>query len=179
METASEMLFHIFHPIHLLFSAMATTAMFFKHEKRVIKAIIVGLAGSLGICGCSDILLPYLCGGMLNAVDMHFHWCLLEHPLMILPFSALGVIAGLLAAGTVHSSTIISHSAHTFVSSTASLFYLISFGVTEWYMGTTLSIVFLIVIAAVTIPCCVSDVLFPTLIAHADGDDCSSCKHGH
>lgn len=178
-EAASGMLFHIFHPIHLLLSAMATTAMFYRHERKIGKAVIVGLAGSLGVCGVSDIFLPYLCGGLIKSSEIHFHWCLLEHPMMVLPFSAIGVIAGLLAAYTVHNSTVISHSAHVFVSSTASLFYLISFGITAWYVGTTLSAVFGIVILAVTIPCCLSDVWLPALVAREEGGDYSCCGHKH
>lgn len=37
---ASNALFHVFHPLHILFSATATTAMFWRHEKKLIKAIL-------------------------------------------------------------------------------------------------------------------------------------------
>jgi len=167
---ASHMIFHIFHPVHLLLSAMATTAMFFRFERRVWKAILTGLIGSVGICGLSDIFMPYMCGNLLGVKEMRFHWCLIEHPQMVLPFVALGIISGLLAAGVVARSTIISHSAHVFVSSTASLFYLISFGVPDWYGEDRLPLVFTIVILCVTIPCCLSDIIFPLLVARDEGE---------
>jgi len=179
VEAASGMLFHIFHPIHLLLSAMTTTAMFFRHEKRIGKAIAVGLIGSLGICGISDIFIPYLSGSLLRGFDIHFHWCLLKHPQMVLLFVTLGAVAGLLAAGTVHHSTVISHSAHVFISSTASLFYLISFGITGWYLGGTLGLVFIIVILSVTIPCCIGDVILPLCVARDENEDYDCCGHKH
>ena len=166
---ASHMIFHIFHPVHLLLSAMATTAMFFRFERRLWKAILTGFIGSVGICGLSDVFMPYLCGSLLEVKEMRFHWCLIEHPQMVLPFVALGIISGLLAAGVIERSTIISHSAHVFVSSTASLFYLISFGVPNWYGEDRLPAVFVIVILCVTIPCCLSDIIFPLLVVREEG----------
>ena len=35
LPVASSELFHVFHPAHVLISAVATTAMFSKHEKRI------------------------------------------------------------------------------------------------------------------------------------------------
>jgi len=55
-------LYHIFHSLHLLFSAAATVAMMRKYKENKFKALIVGLIGSVGICGLSDIIIPYLAG---------------------------------------------------------------------------------------------------------------------
>ncbi|MHC4236360.1 MAG: hypothetical protein ACYSUQ_14680, partial [Planctomycetota bacterium] len=33
-------LFHLFHPVHMFFSAAATTAMFWRYERRLIKAMV-------------------------------------------------------------------------------------------------------------------------------------------
>ncbi len=177
---AARMLFHIFHPIHLLLSAMATTAMFYRYERRMAKAIVVGFAGSVGICGLSDVFMPYLAGELLQLKGIHFHWCLIQHPQMVLPFAAVGIASGLVAAGTVDRSTIISHSAHIFISSTASLFYLISYGLPDWYSEKWLAPVFIIVILCVTIPCCLSDILFPLAMVSKDGEEPPSCGcHGH
>ena len=38
VDAASFMIFHLFHPIHLLLSAIATTAMFWRPERRLFKA---------------------------------------------------------------------------------------------------------------------------------------------
>ena len=176
---ASRMLFHVLHPIHLLLSAMATTAMFCRYDRRLWRAIIVGFIGAVGVCGLSDIFMPYLAGRWLALKHMHFHWCLIEHPQMVLPFVLLGILSGLLAATAVSKSTVFSHSAHVFVSCAASLFYLICFGVQDWFSADKLPYVFAIVVLCVTIPCCLSDILFPLLIAAPEAREHAHCHHSH
>lgn len=154
-------LFHILHPTHLLFSAIATAAMFWTHERKLWKAFIVGIVGTVPICSIGDILVPYL-GGTLLKQDMHLHICFISHPQLVFPFVFVGIIGGCLAAGTVEKSTIFSHSAHVLVSSVASLFYLISFGFLQWLHN--LGMVFLIIILAVMIPCVISDIVIPLLL---------------
>ena len=155
-----ERLFHIFHPTHLLFSAMATTAMFWQHERRFLKAVVIGIVGSVGICGISDIFIPYLAGWLLGA-RMHLHVCIVEHPQLILPFVSLGILVGFLAPGTLErqEGVILSHSLHVFVSSMASILYLITFGVTAWIHRAGAVLIYMVL--AVVIPCCTSDIIFP------------------
>ena len=155
-------LFHLFHPLHILLSAIATTAMFWRFDRKPVKAFIVGAIGSLGICGLSDIFLPYL-GGWLIGTHMHLHVCLVEHPLVVVPFALLGILTGFFAAGKLHdrTSTIFSHSSHVLVSTMASLFYFVSFGYT--LRTETAFALFVLVILAVIIPCCTSDIVFPLL----------------
>ena len=179
LRVASRMLFHVMHPVHLLLSAMATTAMFFRYERKVVKAAIIGLIGAVGVCGLSDIFMPYLCGLWLKTTEMHFHWCLIEHPSMVLPFVVLGIVSGLMAAATVNRSTMFSHSAHVLVSCVASLFYLISFGVPDWFTEAKLPYTFAIVVLCVTIPCCLSDILFPLLVVGGHDHEEGDCGHAH
>ena len=155
-------LFHVFHPLHALFSAAATTAMFWRYDKKLWKAVIIGLIGSLAICGISDIFFPFL-GGTLAGIDMDLHFCLIEHPMVIVPFSIIGIIMGLITCEVFvdRRSTIFSHSAHIFISTMASLLYLVTFGYTNWM--EELFVVFIIIILAVFIPCCISDIVFPLL----------------
>lgn len=155
---AAEELFHIFHPTHILLSALVTTAMFWKHERRFIKTLLIGFVGSILICGLSDILLPYI-GGRLLGIKMEFHICILQHPRIILPFAIIGVAVGFLIPSTIERSTEFSHSMHVLVSSMASILYLISFGIPEW--THVAGEVFLITIVAVMLPCCLSDIVFP------------------
>ena len=165
LPEAAEEIFHVLHPVHILFSALASTAMFWKHEKRRLKASLVGFFSSILICGVSDILIPFF-GGMLIGEQMHFHLCLLKHPGLVIPFALVGVCAGLFVNRSVEHSTIYSHSAHVLISSMASLLYLISFGVMEW--THMIGGVFMITIIAVMIPCCASDIAFPVLCVHRD-----------
>lgn len=164
---ASEELFHVFHPSHILFSSVATTAMFWKHEKRLIKAIIVGFTGSVGICSLSDIVFPYF-GGTLLGAQMHIHICIIETPGLVLPFAVTGVVAGLVANQSFERTFEYSHSMHVFLSSMASILYLLSFGIVDWIH--LLGQVFVITIAAVMIPCCASDIVFPLACAHRNCD---------
>ena len=160
LPKAGQELFHIFHPVHILLSAIVTTAMFWKHERRFIKTFLIGFAGSIGICGLSDILLPYF-GGILLGTPMQLHICILEHPHIIISFAIIGVSAGFLVPGAIEKSTEFSHSIHVLISSLASILYLISFGITEWMH--MIGGIFLVTILAVMLPCCLSDIAFPLI----------------
>lgn len=161
ISSPAQGLFHVFHPIHLLFSATATTAMFWRHEKRIFKAIVIGFIGAVGICGISDIFIPYI-AGLLLGVKMHLHICIIEHPGLILPFVLTGIFAGFIVPSTTHKSTIFSHAYHVLVSSMASILYLIGFGLSEWIHVA--GMVFIYMVLAVIIPCCTSDIIFPLLL---------------
>ena len=166
---ASGELFHVFHASHVLLSAVATTAMFWKHDDRnIFKACFIGLLGSLTICGISDIFFPFI-GGLILGHEMNIHVCLIKEPGTVFPFAIIGVLAGLAVTANFEKSTEYSHSAHVFVSSVASILYLISFGFQDWIHS--IGSVFLITIFAVMIPCCASDIVFPLTCTHRD------CKH--
>ena len=78
MAESSHGLYHVFHPLHMLFSAAATTAMFWRHERKFIKALLIGFFGAVGVCGISDILMPYISGYLLG-VKMELHICIIKH----------------------------------------------------------------------------------------------------
>lgn len=153
-------LFHVFHPIHLLFSAAATTAMFWRHDKAFLKAIAIGFAGSLGFCGVSDVFIPYIAGFFLG-MKMHLHICVIEHPHFIFPFIIIGIFVGFIVPSKTQKGTIFSHSAHVLISAMASILYLIGYGLTNWI--NVAGMVFIYTVLAVIIPCCSSDIAFPLL----------------
>ena len=165
MVRASSDLFHVFHSVHILLSAITTTAMFWWHGIRFLRALLIGLIEAIGVCGVGDILLPFL-GGRLLGMPMDFHLCMLEHPRRILPFVLIGLLCGFLVPRAIQKSTQYSHVVHILVSSMASIFYLISFGFTSWI--NVLGSIFVITIAAVVLPCCVSDVVFPLWVVKMD-----------
>jgi hypothetical protein len=158
LPQAAEQLFHVFHPIHVLLSAIVTTAMFWKHERHFIKTLFVGFLGSITICGISDMLVPYF-GGKVLATGMTLHICILEHPYIIIPFAVIGVLIGFLVPGAIEKSTEFSHSIHVLVSSMASILYLVSFGIGEWIH--MVGGIFLVTVIAVMLPCCLSDIAIP------------------
>ena len=167
MAEANEGLFHVFHPLHILFSATATTAMFRRHERKPFKAALIGLTGAIGICSISDILIPYA-AGLLLGVNMRLHVCLVAGPGLVLPFAATGIVAGLVVSPRTHRGTIFSHSAHVMISAMASILYLVSFGMTDWFRAAGL--VFVYMVLAVVIPCCSSDIVFPLLLTRRAGN---------
>jgi hypothetical protein len=175
-------LFHLFHPVHMLFSAAATTAMFWRYERRVLKAVLIGLAGAVGVCGLSDIVMPHV-SLMLLGKFVAWHICLVENPQMVLTFAVVGVGVGLAASAGVQHSTFFSHSLHVFSSTMASIFYLVGpFGGIAWI--DSVGIVFLFVIVAVAVPCCLSDIVFPLFLAGGAheryrGEHCGGGCEGH
>ena len=155
--------FHVSHASHVLFSAVATTAMFWKHEKRFLKALLVGSIGSIGICSLSDTVFPTI-GGTILGVHMKIHICIIKEPWLIIPFAAVGVMAGFIVPDVVEKSTQYSHSVHVLLGSPSSLLYLIGFGMHEWVH--MLGGILVIAVFSVIFPCCLSGIVFPLLCVH-------------
>ena len=173
-------LFHLFHPAHILFSAIATTAMFYKYDKNLLKAVVIGFVGSILICTVSDALIPtatiYLMGYGDSA---SVHLCLVESPMQVVPFAALGVLLGIAAtiSGSTNS-TITSHSMHVISSTMATLFYTVAFtGQLVWInqIGT----VFFMTCVAVGGICCLSDVVFPLFFTKKAREQYALTGHDH
>lgn len=153
--------FHVLHPLHIALSAIATTAVFWRYDRHMVKALAVGFLGTVIPCGLSDYIFPFV-GARILGQSVELHICLLEHPMLILPFLLLGIVGGFLFEERMSGSSVFSHGAHIFVSSLASLLYLVSFGFTGWLADVHLVFpVFLVVVIAVWIPCCLSDIVIP------------------
>ena len=161
----SENLFEIFHPLHIVASSIVTAGIFYKYKQKLISALLVGMAGSIIIGSLSDIILPWL-GGSLLGFGTSFHLLLIEKPVLIL---LLGLIGSSIGIST--KTTKMPHFIHVFLSVFASLFYLLAFSQifnTFYFIGA-----FLIVLIAVIIPCCMSDMLFPFFFL---GEKIKKCK---
>ncbi len=146
-------LFEIFHPAHVLFSAAATSAIYYKYRKSVIGAIFVGVIGAIFIGSLSDVFLPWIAGNIFS-LQTSFHLPIFESPLKILAVGLIGALVGIYA-GLFK----LNHSLHVFLSVFASLFYLLAFSVAlnTWKIIAMSLIVFF----AVYLPCCISDIVFP------------------
>lgn len=166
--------FHIMHPAHIFLSALVTTAMFWKYERKFFRALLIGLLGTLPICVVSDIAIPYL-GGLLLGTPVVFHLCVVEEPWLVFPASVVGVLCGMFFLKWVERITEFGHLSHVLVSSLASLFYLISFDVTLW--GGSISLVFAITLLAVWLPCCLSDIVFPLVFVRGEPPHIPCCGH--
>ena len=98
-------------------------------------------------------------------VPMTLHVCLIQHPLVVLPFVFAGIFVGFVLP-SVQRSTFFSHAVHVLLSSIATMLYLISFGIADWLKFAAL--VFLLLFAAVMVPCCTSDIVFPLLFTRQE-----------
>lgn len=154
--------FHLFHPLHVCLSAIATTSLSWRNDKRLWSAALAGVFGTMIPCGLSDYVFPYL-GGQILGQGMDFHICIINHPQLFFSFLVLGVIGGFWAEERLTGSHLFSHGVHVLISSAASLFYLISFGFIGWLTNVALIFpAFLTIVIAVWIPCCISDIVVPT-----------------
>ena len=158
--------FHLFHPLHICLSAIATTSLFWRYERHALRAVWVGAWGTIVPCGLSDYVFPYV-GGRLLGEPMQWHICIVQEPQLFFSFLALGILGGFWAESRLRGSHLFSHGAHVFVSSAASLLYLVSFGFTSWMTDVQdIFPVFAIIVLAVWVPCCISDVVIPVATAH-------------
>ncbi len=152
----SQTTFYTLHPLHVLLSALVTTAMYKKYSKgKVWAVILIGYFGSIGIATISDALIPYL-AGTLPGIKMEFHLPFIEKWWLVNPLALTGITIGYL-----RPTTKFPHLGHVLLSTWASLFYFTAFGVANWI--PLLPFVFLFLFLAVWIPCCVSDIVFPLL----------------
>lgn len=73
-RTSNHTLFAIFHPAHVVLSAMVTASMFRLHaaKQRFFLVLVVGYFGSVGIATLSDIIIPHI-GAALLHLDVPTH----------------------------------------------------------------------------------------------------------
>jgi len=170
LKRSSSILFHSFHFIHILFSVTGSLITFYRFSNAgLIKGALVGIFSALIFCPLSDAFMPYLAGRILG-VEMQFHFCILQEYQNIFPFVIAGLINGL-ALGRLKKEKLTNysfgaHSMHILVSAFASLFYLVSFGMTDWYLQ--IGMVFIFLVIAVVIPCILSDIVTPMFFARVD-----------
>lgn len=164
-KSVSENLFDIFHPAHIIASSMVTAGIFYKYKPKIISAVLIGISGAIIIGSLSDIIIPWLGGNLLNLKTI-FYLPLIEKPLIILASAIIGS-----SIGIATKITKIPHFTHVFLSVFASLFYLLAF--TPIFNFLTFIAAFFIVLIAVIIPCCVSDILFPFLFLKEKIKDCN------
>jgi hypothetical protein len=171
-------LFHLFHPAHMLFSAAATTAMFRKYDRRRLRALVVGFTGAVVVCGLGDIAFPHLSLMILGKAPEHVHICIVQHPGLVFPFAAVGVALGWVAAASVERATFYSHSLHVFISTMATIFYLVGpIGRVAWI--EQIGAVFCFSLVAVMLPCCFSDILYPVFFTRRGRADYAHSEHAH
>ena len=167
---ASYRLFYVFHPAHIVLSAMVTAAMFELHSKKrnFFAILLVGFFGSIGIATLSDSLIPYI-GEILFDMHVHLHSHgytgfaerahigFIEEWKIIIPAAIIGILIAYFSPRTKFP-----HAGHVLLSTWASLFHILmamNEQLTIWKLIGSFVFLFL----AVWLPCSISDIVFPLL----------------
>lgn len=167
-------LFYVFHPLHVLLSAFITTSMYKLHKKdaNILKIILVGFIGSVGVATLSDSILPFIGETILHFPHRELHLGFIEKWYIVNPIAMLGIVLAIKKPFTKFP-----HSAHIFVSTSASLMH-IMMSISGLIMTIPLyfAIVFLLFLS-VWLPCCFSDIVFPLFfVSDKEIKHCSCCK---
>ncbi len=194
---ASYRLFYIFHPAHVVLSAMVTASLFRLHEKTkgFLIVLIVGYVGSIGIATLSDSVLPFLGEEILGAVipteaaihhheheheagaeqghEKKLHIGFIEEWYIVNPAALLGIIIAYFLPRSK-----LPHAFHILISTWASTAHIMMN--THQPMTAVLALgIFIVLFTAVWLPCCFSDIIFPMLFVKAEGEQCVFCGGGH
>ena len=180
----SEALFYTLHPLHIVFSALVTTAIYRRYSKgRLWAAILIGYCGSVGIATLSDAIIPFVEGSTLS-IDIGFHLPFIEteaFPYLGIPkWIVINAAAAIgIAIGYWKQFTKMPHMGHVLLSTWASLFYFTAFGTASWV--PLLPLIFVFLFLAVWLPCCLSDIVFPLLFIRkvASGQEMAYTNHHH
>jgi len=147
--------FYILHPLHVILSALATTAMYRLHtHSKLWVTILIGYTGSIGIATISDAIIPYI-GAYLLGIKIP----------LIIPFIAkwwisLFAFVGIMI-GYWRPTTKFPHAGHVLLSTWASLFNIMQYQI--MIAGWMFPFIFLFLFLAVWLPCCTSDIIYPLL----------------
>lgn len=182
--SVSEAIFYTLHPLHVVLSALVTTAIYIRYSRgRLWAAVLIGYLGSVGIATLSDAVIPFVEGSVLS-IDIGFHLPFIEteaFPYLGVPkWVVINAAAAIgIAIGYWKQVTKIPHTGHVLLSTWASLFYFTAFGTASWV--PLLPLIFVFLFLAVWLPCCLSDVVFPLLFIRkvADGRDMPYTSHHH
>jgi hypothetical protein len=192
---ASYRLFYIFHPAHVVLSAMVTASLFRLHEKTksFLIVLIIGYFGSIGTATLSDSILPFFGEDILGvavpteaAVHSHGHEAgseqkherelhigFIEEWYIVNPAAFLGVLIAYFLPRTK-----LPHAFHILISTWASAAH-IMMNTNQPMTAVLVTGIFIVLFIAVWLPCCFSDIVFPMLLVKSDGEQCVFCGGGH
>ena len=198
-------LFLLFHPAHVLLSAVVTSSLFKLRQgtQNFLTILLVGYFGSIGVATLSDCVVPFYGETILNvAVPTHeaiheamnqvpaestesssrlekvgpdIHLGFIEDWYVVNPAALLGILLAFLIP---HEKlhTKLPHAAHVLISTWASSFHVLM-NLRSALSVTTLLGIFVVLFIAVWLPCCISDIIFPMLFVGKD--KIPMCCHGH
>ncbi|MFH1092787.1 MAG: hypothetical protein V1739_01370 [Candidatus Omnitrophota bacterium] len=163
-QQSAENLFYIFHPLHVLLSALVTATMYKRYkcsqdmrQCNVFYLLAIGYVGSIGVATLSDSIMPYLGEVLLKMPHAQMHAGVVEKPLLINAMAVIGIMIAY-----YNPTTKFPHYGHVLLSTWASLFHIIM-ARGEHISLLFYAFLFVVLFAAVWLPCCVSDIVFPLL----------------
>jgi hypothetical protein len=205
---SSRSLFIVFHPAHVVLSAMVTASIFKLHtaKKNFLLVLAVGYFGSVGIATLSDVVIPHI-GTRALGLDIPAHLELYheeasseegehDHDEHLLGQEEEGgghhIHLGFLEEWyLVNPAALLGvliafflprtkfpHAGHVLVSTWASSSYLLMNMRSELTFAAAAGI-FATLFVAVWAPCCISDIVFPLLFVRSDLELPGPCpEHG-
>lgn len=193
---ASYRLFYIFHPAHVVLSAMVTASLFRLHEKTksFLIVLLVGYVGSIGIATLSDSIIPFFGESILGvavpteagvhshehndgAQEHHeekgLHIGFIEEWYIVNPAAVLGILLAYFLPRTK-----LPHAFHILISTWASSLHILM-NTNQPITAVLVVGIFVVLFIAVWLPCCFSDIIFPMLLVKSEGEQCMLCEGGH
>ncbi|MHC4084687.1 MAG: hypothetical protein ACYSWZ_09575 [Planctomycetota bacterium] len=184
-------LFEIFHPAHVVLSAIVAASMFRLHaeKKRFVLVLAVGYFAAIGIATLSDIIIPHIGTELFGLniprhsqlheveptsadeehtaeADEHeghgLHLGFIEDWYIVNPAALLGIFIAYFLPRTK-----IPHAGHILISTWASSSYLLMTVQSEITIAAVAGILVTLFIAT-WFPCCVGDIIFPLLFVKSD-----------
>lgn len=157
----SHNIFYVLHPAHVVLSALVTVSMFRTHNggSNIWLMLIVGYFGSVGIATLSDSVIPFIGEVLLDVPNRGIHLGFIDKWWLVNPLALIGVAIAYFVKGTKFP-----HTGHVLLSTWASVFHLLM-GKVQGISTTSSLVIFVFLFIAVWFPCCLSDIVFPLLVA--------------
>jgi hypothetical protein len=155
----SHNLFMIFHPLHVFFSAMTTSAVYYLHNKKcsILKLLVIGYLGSIGVATLSDCIIPFIGEKMLGMPNPGLHLGFIHLWWLVNPLAVAGIFVA-----RFFPTTKFPHLFHVLISTWASLFH-VTMAMGNSISTATFILVTIFLFIAVWVPCCTSDIIFPLM----------------
>ncbi len=197
-------LFQVFHPTHVVLSAIVTASLFKLYEKKpnFLWVLLVGYFGAIGVATLSDCILPYFGEDILGVavpthaslhegteapeqttIHEHEHDAHEGESHLHLGFieewylvNPAALLGILIAWFWPHTK--FSHAAHILISTWASSFHVLMNTHRELTPMLFLG-VFVVLFISVWVPCCVSDIVFPMFFVRSAELHQGHCCHQH
>jgi hypothetical protein len=186
-ETTTYRLFYVFHPVHVILSAIVAGSIYRLHEKSrgLATVLLVGYISSVGTATVSNSVIPYFGESILGVSipteeEAHgtqhaeaavgesaehegpkIHLGFIEEWYIVNPAAILGILIGFWLPRTK-----LPHAGHILISTWASAAHILMnthTGIT----AVTLIGMTIVLFIAVWVPCCSSDIIFPLLFVRS------------